>query len=111
MRDEDGGPCGLFVPSGLGPEPGSAIEAECDLLLELDFLDTGYVQVEGLAPEPAALFPPGSKPAHPGISTRSWGQEQAPVLAGNAARNIVAEMPCPVPQGRRSRFLHQWTGC
>lgn len=93
------------------PEPGSVIEAECDLLLELDFLDTGYVQVEGLAPEPAALFPPGSKPARPGISTRSWGQEQTPVLAGNAARNIVAEMPCPVPQGRRGGFLHQWTGC
>lgn len=98
-------------PSGLGPEPGSTIEAECDLLLGLDFLDTGYMQVEGLAPEPGALFPPGNKPAWPGISTRSWGQEQAPVLAGKTAKNIVAEMPYPILQGRRSGFLHQWTGC
>lgn len=96
MRDEDGGPCGLSAPSGLGSEPGSATEAECARLLELDFLDTGSVQVESLALGLAALFPLGTKPARPGISTRSWGQEQAPVLAGSTARDIVTEIPCPI---------------
>lgn len=38
---------GAFGPR---PEPGSIIEVEHDLLLELDFLDTGHVQMEGLAP-------------------------------------------------------------
>lgn len=50
----------VSVPSGLRPEPGSVIEAECGLL-ELDFLDTGYVQVEGLAPGASCPFPSGQQ--------------------------------------------------
>lgn len=96
MRDEDGGPCGLPVPSGLGSEPGSATEAECALLLELDFLGTGPVQVEGLAPEPAALFL-WHQTSRPGISIRSWVK--------STCQGYCGRDPLPYPSGQEERIL------
>lgn len=87
MRTE--GECGLFVPSGLGPEQGSFTEVERDLLLELK--TPGHRACAGGGPGPGSRLPFSfwathqlmlASPPEPGVESklRSW-LVKPPVIA------------------------------